>query len=140
MSVMAAAEKAGLQRVIFRDRVTLPEAVEFMNASDALLVPLADDPIYAKFIPSKLFDSMAAGKPVLLSVDGEARAILERAAAGLWYPAEQANGLVDAIHSLRNHPAPNRFGIEGRRFVAEHYTRRAQALKMLHAFQGKSEN
>jgi glycosyltransferase involved in cell wall biosynthesis len=133
--VMDEARKAGVSRVIFRDRVTLPEAVEYMNASDALLVPLADDPIYAKFIPSKLFDSMAAGKPVLLSVDGEARTILNRAAAGLWYPAEQANGLVDSILSLRNHPNFDTFGIAGRRFVIEHYTRRAQAMKMLDAFQ-----
>ena len=133
-AVQEAAQKAGLTNIIFRERVTLPEAVEYMIASDALLVPLANDPIYAKFIPSKLFDSMAAARPVLLSVDGEARAILDQAQAGIWYPAEDAAGLVDAIETLRKHPDPAAWGQRGRAFVSAHYTRRAQALKMLKAF------
>ncbi len=133
-AVLEAAQKAGLTNIIFRERVTLPEAVEYMIASDALLVPLANDPIYAKFIPSKLFDSMAAARPVLLSVDGEARAILDQAQAGIWYPAEDAAGLVDAIEALRKHPDLEALGQRGRDFVSAHYTRRAQALKMLKAF------
>lgn len=133
-AVLEAAQKAGLTNIIFRERVTLPEAVEYMIASDALLVPLANDPIYAKFIPSKLFDSMAVARPVLLSVDGEARAILDQAQAGIWYPAEDAAGLVDAIETLRNHQDLEALGQRGRDFVSAHYTRRAQALKMLKAF------
>ena len=122
----------GLHNVIFRDRVSLPEAVEYMNASDILLVSLANDPIYNKFIPSKLFDAMAASKPVLLSVDGESRRILNESGGGVWYPAEDAGKLKDVLLHLKKDAAScTLMGKKGREYVRRHYTRRAQALKML---------
>ncbi|MCS3831195.1 glycosyltransferase involved in cell wall biosynthesis [Salinibacter ruber] len=72
-SLQAEVERYKLSNVEFFDHCPLEQAAAHMAASDALLVPLADDPIFQKFIPSKLFDSMASGRPVLLSVDGEAR-------------------------------------------------------------------
>ena len=127
-------QEAGLTNVLFRDRVPLELAVEYMNASDYLIVSLANDPIYAKFIPSKLFDSMAASKPVLLSVDGESRVILDASAAGIYYPAENAQALLDAIEKLRTNPViAQEMGIRGRDYVTQHFSRRAQALKMLEA-------
>jgi glycosyltransferase involved in cell wall biosynthesis len=123
---------SGLRNVIFRDRVSLPEAVEYMNASDLLLVSLANDPIYKKFIPSKLFDAMAASKPVLLSVDGESHRILDESGGGIWYPAEDASKLKNALLHLKNDAATRTLmGQKGKEFVRRHYTRRAQALKML---------
>lgn len=116
--------------VEFRDRVPLEIAAKYMAASDALLVPLGDRPIYRKFIPSKLFDAMAAGRPVLLSVDGESRDILETADAGVYYPAEDAEGLVSAIDDLRSRNGREEMGRRGRSFVVERFTRTEQAKRM----------
>jgi len=133
--LMSKAVDKGLSNVIFRERVELPVASEYMNASDALLVPLADDPIYHKFIPSKLFDSMAAAKPVLLSVDGESHRILVDSDSGIWYPAENADCLKDVILELKKDSLKARqMGTKGKVYVEQHFTRRAQALKMLQAF------
>lgn len=126
----ARATDGKLDNVVFRDRVPLKKAARYMAASDALLVPLGDRRIYRKFIPSKLFDAMAAGRPVLLSVDGEAREILEEAGAGLYYPAEDADGLAAAIRSLRSHSCREAMGPDGRAFVERRYTRSQQARKM----------
>jgi len=124
------AEQRDLENLQIRDRVPLDEAARYMAASDALLVPLGKRPIFRKFIPSKLFDAMAAGCPVLLSVDGEAREILEEAGAGLYYPAEDAEALVEGIRRLRSDPRRKEMGRRGRQFVTRHFSREEQARKL----------
>lgn len=125
------ASERGLDTMLeVRDRVPLEKAARYMAASDALLVPLEDHPVFRKFIPSKLFDAMAAGRPVLLSVDGEAREIMETAGAGLYYAAESAEGLVAAIDELRSSNCREEMGYRGRSYVVEHFTRAEQARRM----------
>ncbi|MCS3826470.1 glycosyltransferase involved in cell wall biosynthesis [Salinibacter ruber] len=120
-----------LDNVRFLDRVPLEEAAAHMAASDALLVPLEDHEIYRQFIPSKLFDSMASGRPVLLSVDGEARSILEEAEGGLYYPAEDGEALAERIEWLVEHPEEGeKMGERGRAYAQENCTRTVQARKM----------
>ncbi|MCS3831108.1 glycosyltransferase involved in cell wall biosynthesis [Salinibacter ruber] len=125
------AKRRGLDNVEFHPRVSLDEAAAHMAAADALLVPLADHEIYRSFIPSKLFDSMAAGRPVLLSVDGEARSILEDAEAGRYYPAEDGQELASNIRWMLDHPeACTEMGENGRNYARTHCTREAQAERM----------
>ncbi len=120
-----------LDNVLFSDRVPLEEAAAHMAASDSLLVPLEDHEIYRQFIPSKLFDSMATGRPVLLSVDGEARSILEEAEGGLYYPAEDGEALAESIEWLVEHPEEGKqMGKKGRAYAQENCTRAVQAQKM----------
>ncbi len=125
------AERRNLANIEFHPRVSLDEAAAHMAAADALLVPLADHEIYRSFIPSKLFDSMAAGRPVLLSVDGEARSILEDAEAGRYYPAENGQELANHIRWMVDHPeAHTEMGENGRAYAQTHCTREAQAKRM----------
>ena len=57
---------------------------------DVALVHLKDMPAFRDVIPSKMFEAMAMGLPLLLaSPDGEARRILEADGAGIWVPAER---------------------------------------------------
>lgn len=125
-------DRNDLTNVQFFEHCPLDEAAAHMAASDALLVPLADDPIFQKFIPSKLFDSMASGRPVLLSVDGEAREILGEAEAGLFYPPEDGEGLAERIRWLLDHPEERTaMGERGREYARSHCTRAVQAEKMM---------
>lgn len=125
------ADRRALDNIQFRDRVPLEEAAAHMAASDALLVPLEDHEIYQQFIPSKLFDSMASGRPVLLSVDGEARSILEEAGGGLYYPAEEGEALADRIRWLLDHPEEaEAMGRRSREYAESRCTRSAQAQKL----------
>lgn len=126
------AERRDLGNLEFHPRVSLDEAAAHMSAADALLVPLARHEIYCSFIPSKLFDSMAAGRPVLLSVDGESRAILERAEAGRYYEAEDGAALAREVEWMNDHPdAAKTMGARGREFAATHCTRAVQADRMV---------
>jgi len=130
-ALMERARAEGLDNVVFHAQVPLVRIPPYLNLSDALLVPLRNDPIFSSFIPSKLFDSMACGKPVLLMVDGEARRLLDEARAGLYVAAENACALADAVRWLRAHPDESRdFGRNGRKFVLENFTRSRQAEQL----------
>lgn len=121
----------GLDNVVFHEQVPLTRIPPYLNLSDALLVPLRNDPIFSSFIPSKLFDSMACARPVILMVDGEARALLAEARAGLYVAAEDAGALADAIRWLRAHPDESReYGERGRAFVLGHFTRSRQTEQL----------
>ena len=127
-ALQAEARQRGLSSVTFHPQVPLEESVWFLNASDALLVPLTADPVFRMFVPSKLFDSMACAKPVVLSVDGEARELLEQADAGVFVPPGSAERLAESILRLAADPAAcDRMGRNGRSYVLKNYRRSEQA-------------
>lgn len=121
-----------LENLQFLDKVPLTDAIALMAGADALLVPLAASEKCDQFIPSKLFDSMAIGRPVLLSVNGEAKKILEQAEAGIYYPAEDPQALADAVLRLReDRKRAAILGANGRQYVARSGLR-AQQIESLH--------
>ena len=75
-----------------------------LAAADICLVPLRDVPLFATFIPSKMFEYLAAGKPVIGSVTGEPAQILREAGA-IVVPPEDSRALAGAIASLAADPA-----------------------------------
>jgi glycosyltransferase involved in cell wall biosynthesis len=101
-------------------------------AASALLVTLGDSPTLALTIPSKLQAYLAAGRPVIASLDGEGARVVREAAAGFTCPAGDAEALTAAV--LRLHGlAPeerSRLGENGRRYFSAHFepTRRVREL------------
>jgi len=98
-----------------------------LAAADVCLVPLRDVPLFRTFIPSKMFECLAAGKAVVGSVRGEAAQILTEAGAVV-VPPEDSAALAAAIADLA--AAPRRraqLGQLGRSFVERCYDRAALA-------------
>jgi glycosyltransferase involved in cell wall biosynthesis len=78
-----------------------------------------------------MFEAWACACPVVLSVNGEAQTVLQQAQAGLHAPPEDAAGVAAAILKLKNAPEMRRqMGENGRRFVAENYSRQRAAQKL----------
>ncbi len=78
-----------------------PERMPALFAhADALYLSLRKDPIFEITVPSKLQSYMACGKPVLASIDGEAAQIITEAGCGFVAPAEELNGLINAISKM----------------------------------------
>jgi len=99
-----------------------------LSAADAALVPLRKLELFQGALPSKMFDAWACGRPLLLSIDGEARRTLEAAQGGLYVPPEDAAALAEAIRSLAAQPDRGRsLGQNGRRYTEQHHSRQAQA-------------
>jgi len=86
----------GLSNVDFLDWVPPNEAAELQSRADALLVHLAADSIYEITLPQKLQAYMFIGKPILLSVAGEAKTILESGNFGVSAKPGDPQSLSDA--------------------------------------------
>lgn len=87
----------GLSNVHFLPQVPMREVGAFLNAVDCLLVHLRDDPLFAITIPSKTQAYLAAGKPVIMAVPGDAADLIREAGCGTVVPPEDAVALADAI-------------------------------------------
>jgi len=107
----------------------------FRKAS-ALLVSLTDDPVFAATVPSKLQTYMAAGRPVLASLNGEGARMVVEAEAGLAAPAGDARALADAVLELFRMPAAerDRLGENGRRYFQQHFDRNLLVDQLLGHF------
>ncbi len=77
------AAQMALPNVRFLPRQPMSEMGRFLSAADVLLVHLKDDPLFEITIPSKTQAYLAAGKPVLMAVRGDAAALVERSGAGI---------------------------------------------------------
>lgn len=117
-------------RVVFRGLVEPEVAARYLRASDATLVPLNPSPEFDKFVPSKLFDCCAIGRPVLLAAKGESLRIAERFECALPVTPGSAAGFVDAVERLRNEPELAAALGEGGRRCAEEYLRERQVERL----------
>jgi glycosyltransferase involved in cell wall biosynthesis len=100
-------------------------AAELLRASDALLVSLGADPALRWFVPSKLFDFCALGRPVVLAAQGEAPRLAESAGAALQVAPGDPAALAAAVRQLRDDSAlRERLGEAGRAFGADNLRER----------------
>jgi glycosyltransferase involved in cell wall biosynthesis len=124
----------GLRNVALLPGVPNAEMPALLAAADICLVPLRQVPLFTTFIPSKMFEYLAAGKAVIGSVAGEAAQLLREAGA-LVVPPEDGAALADAVRALAADPGRRAaMGQAGRSF-ARRYDRTALARdyrKVLH--------
>jgi glycosyltransferase involved in cell wall biosynthesis len=101
-------------------------------ASDIAIVPLRDVPIFATFVPSKLFELLAAGRPIVGAVRGEARTILERSGAAVLAEPGDGASVAAAVARLAGDAGLRaELGAHGRAFASAHYDRDALAARYL---------
>jgi glycosyltransferase involved in cell wall biosynthesis len=97
------------------------EAAEFMVGCNALLVPLAAQPLLEQFVPSKLYDAMAVGRPVIAAVRGEAAKVVRDVGCGVVVEPGNAEQLAAAIKGLASDRARARaLGSAGKQAVGPH--------------------
>lgn len=120
LKARAAAE--GLANVRFLPRVPMAEAGAYLAAADALLVNLTADPLFSITIPSKTQAYLAAGRPIVMAVEGDAADLVRQAGAGLVVPPQDPQALAAAVLRLAEmSPAEReRLGADGRRFYDTH--------------------
>jgi len=113
----------GLTNLHLVGRYPLEVMPGLMQKASALLVSLADQPIFEATVPNKVQAYMAAGRPILACLNGEAARLVADANAGLTVPAEDAQGLTTAVLRLYQMSAEDRtvLGANGRRYFKEHF-------------------
>jgi glycosyltransferase involved in cell wall biosynthesis len=130
-ALVAAAQRMGLTNVRFLPPVTKDEIPSALAASDCGVAILRPIPLFATTFPNKVFDYMAAGRPVLLAIDGVIRQVVEEAGAGLAVPPGEPYTLSRAILAMAADPAEaRRMGMRGREFVTASFDRANLASQM----------
>jgi glycosyltransferase involved in cell wall biosynthesis len=111
----------GLGHLRFEPRVPKHEIARIFARADALLLHLADDPLFAITIPSKTQAYLAMGRPIVAGLAGDGAEILKASGAALVVPPGDAAALARAIGELAD-MAPERLeamGRAGRRYYEE---------------------
>ncbi|WP_457445530.1 glycosyltransferase family 4 protein [Roseateles sp. P5_E4] len=124
--------RRGLTQVQLAGRLPPEQMPAVFEQADALLVSLTGGPALSRTVPSKIQAYLAAGRPILASMDGEGARVVRAAGAGLASAAEDAGALAATALALQAMPPEQRQGMgeAGRRYYAEHYEpdRLAKAL------------
>jgi glycosyltransferase involved in cell wall biosynthesis len=131
-SLKARAEALNLKNVRFLPAIPkdeMPEALAAANVCYASLLPL---PVYKTTYPNKVFDYMAAGRPIVLAIDGVIRDVVEGSGAGIYVPPGDSQAVAQAIMTLHDDPqAAGAMGHAGRQAVEAFFGRQAAAVKMV---------
>ena len=93
-----------LSNITFLPSVPRKVAMEYLSMLDASIVHLKNTELFEAVIPSKIFECMAMGIPILMGVRGEALDIVEQAGAGIAFEPENSIQLAGAIRHLRDNP------------------------------------
>ena len=124
-----------MKNVVFIPPQPKSEMPRIWSLCDIALVHLKNNPVFAGVIPSKIFEAMAMGLPVLLAApDGEATAIVEGNGAGVSVPPEDPAALAAAVRRLAAGER-ERMGLARAALQAsERYSRERQAAEVLEVY------
>ncbi len=135
------AMQLNLSNVKFLDPIPKNEMSSALAAADACLAILKPIPLYSTVYPNKVFDYMAAGRAVLLAIDGAIREVIESAGAGVFVQPGNPAALAEAICSLANNPAHTTvMGKQGRQHIEAHFDRTALAAQLEQLMMEMSES
>jgi glycosyltransferase involved in cell wall biosynthesis len=120
-----------LDNVMMRDQQPKSRMRELWALSDVSLVLLKKSDLFKTVIPSKIFESLAMAKPIILGVEGESAELIQAAQAGICIEPEQADDLAARVLELSQKPELCRqLGENGRTYVVEHFDRTVLARKL----------
>lgn len=111
-------KEAGLTNMFFLGRVAMDRLSEIVNLCDVSLVTFKNLPILATNSPNKLFDSLSAGKPIIVNSAGWTKDMVEHYACGLYADVTKPEHLVQQILLLKKDPElKKQLGDNGRKLA-----------------------
>lgn len=121
----------GLGNVVMLDQQPKSRMRAFWALSDISLVLLKKSDLFKTVIPSKIFESLAMEKPIILGVEGESAELIRAARAGICIEPEQAKELACRVLELsRDQKLCQQLGVNGRRYVMAHFDRITLARRL----------
>jgi glycosyltransferase involved in cell wall biosynthesis len=136
--LIAQAQSIGLDNVIFVDSVSKDEVVRYWSLLDVSIIHLRRTELFTTVIPSKLFECMGMGIPVLHGVKGESAAIVEQEGVGIVFEPENAEALCAELINLAEDRSLYEQCRNQGRAGAKKYDRNVLALRMLGLLQDLS--
>lgn len=121
-------EDRGLTNIRLLGQLPKTDMPKLWSITDASLVVLKKLDLFLTVIPSKLFESMAMRRPIILGVAGESAQLVAESGGGIAIEPENVEQLVAAITRLADSPELCReLGAKGRSYVETHFDRRVLA-------------
>jgi glycosyltransferase involved in cell wall biosynthesis len=113
-----------LNNVLFLPQMRPSEIGPYLISADALLVHLRDDPLFSITIPSKTQAYLAAGRPIIMAVKGDAAEIIKKSGAGICCEPESPESIADAILNLKksNKEALQKMGENGLNYYLNNFS------------------
>jgi len=117
-------------KIIFIPNTPKQKLIPMIKNATGYIVPLKKLDLFLGAIPSKIFDPLALGIPVLLGVDGEARNIfIEQGKGGLFYEPENYEALAKALVKLENDKnLAKKLGRQGKQYIEQNFDRKNIAM------------
>jgi len=114
-----------LSNISFFEVVPKAQMQDILVSTDASIIPLRKLDLFKGAIPSKIFETLALKKPILLGVDGEAKDLfIEQGKCGLFFEPENPIDLAEKIINLYHHRDNiTIFGNNGHAFVSKVFNR-----------------
>lgn len=136
------AKELKLENVLFVGNIPRENMSNAIAACNAYIVPLKKNDLFLGAIPSKLFEPLAMGKPILLGVDGEARELfIEKGNGGLFFKPEDANELAEKVLYLNaNRNEISILGDNGKKFVSINFNREKIAKLFFEKLESLNDN
>ena len=135
-SLATHAQAMGLRNVLFLESVPKDQVVRYWSVLDVSIIHLRNTELFTTVIPSKLFECMGMGLPVLHGVAGESAEIVRREQVGEVFESENAQQLVAGLLRMRDEPIAYASFQQNGLAAAQRYARRNLALQMLQVFKG----
>lgn len=127
-NLMVQADRMQLENVLFLPAVPKTEIPGILTAADCGIAVLKPIPVFATTYPNKVFEYMAAGRAVVLAIDGVMRQLIERGQSGIAVPPGDARAMAEAVRFLAGHRDHTRqMGRNGRALVEAEFNREAIA-------------
>jgi glycosyltransferase involved in cell wall biosynthesis len=124
--------RGGLKNIEFLDSVPKTELPRIIAACDVSMVIFADYPILQHNSANKFFDSLSAGKPVLLNYSGWQREVLEQNNAGFGCKQYDVDEFVEKVLYLNSHGDElSEMGRNARKLAKNEFNRDILAQKAL---------
>jgi glycosyltransferase involved in cell wall biosynthesis len=125
-----------LNNVIIMGPVSKSHAMQLMRKSSALFFQLKEDMVIEKTVPSKVFDYMTAGKPILFGIKGEGKLILEKIKGNIYYQPDSPESFINAVRKLKkNYTQLSQYAKGNIVIVEKYYTREKMVDKLEKHFQ-----
>jgi len=124
-NLMARARREGLANMRFVGAIPKREAFERLRSASACIVVTWKHPFQKMVLANKIFDYLAAARPVVVAAEGEMAELVREAACGVIAPPEEPDRLAEAIRQLVRMDAAEReaLGRRGREHILRHYRR-----------------
>ncbi len=102
LKLLKIAQEQSIENITFLDNVSKNKVIDYVSVIDVALVHLKRSDTFKTVIPSKIFESAAMRKPILLGVEGESKEIIENFNAGLCFIPEDKESFLNCLYEMKD--------------------------------------